>query len=369
MAITSQTGLLGFGAQTAKGTIAATLYQHRASDIDLGAVSDDRLGPPEVGGIPTPTIPYRAGIMATGGATINPRLENTFGWILEGAMGACSSTSGEDVYDSTIGTTYTFYHHAFTFKTDDASFVPWMTFVKDVPAVVHTEHHVETYVDCKVIGLTFTLPNDGLINARVDVVGRMPSSTTYTQFATDPSITFGNTQMEDYPSIPIGCTIGGFLKIPTYSTAALAVAAATVSLTNAPLDIRQEKVYGSPYLEDVTITGRQLTVDMVLKWTDPKLYRDILTGSTTGTTWTSMPFVSDLDVFALSPGKTPSQGTNYQLRVQAPAVMYQVAGPIRLAGNNAVMMRLTGTAIASTSTVGYAVIHLGNEKTNYTWPT
>lgn len=363
MAVTSQTGTLGFGAQSAKETIAATFYRHRAADIDLAVISDDRLGPPEVGGIPTPTIPYRAGVMAAGGATISPRLENTFGWLLHGAAGDYTESTGENVFGTT--TTATFYHHEFTFDTTNASFVPWMTFRKVIPAVAATQFLQETYIDCKVVNLAIALPNDGLISTRVDVVGRMASSTQFTETSV---YTWAN-EFEDYQSIPIGSVVGGFLKIPS-SGSALPIVAANVTLTNAPLDIRQEKVYGSPYLEDVTITGRQATIDVVLKWSDPTLYRQILTGQTNGTQWVAVPFVTDFKVYALSPSvaSTTSGGNHYQLMIEAPEVMYQMQGGIRLAGNNAVMMRLTGTAIASTA--DYITIHLGNEfSTGYTWPT
>lgn len=361
MAITSQAGILAFGPQSAKETIATTLYKHRAADIDLAIMSDDRLGPPEVGGSPVPTIPYRAGVMAAGGATISPRLENTFGWLLQGVAGDVTTTTGEDVFGDTDTSMY---HHTFAFDTTSESFVPWMTFYKEIPATASTERIGETYVDCKVVGMTTTLPNDGLIQSRVDVVGRMATGT---QFELNPSKTFGNTDYEDYQSIPIGSVVGGFIKIPDFSTDALPVAAATLSLQNAPLDIRQEKVYGSPYLEDVTITGRALTVDLIVKWKDPQLYRSILTGSTTGTSWTATPFVEDLDVYALTGRKATNTTSPWQLRFKAPMVMYQMVGGIRLAGNEAVMIRLQGTAIKGTG--AYYEVHLGNTTSAYSWPT
>ena len=52
MAVTAQTGVFSFGGQTGKTTISSTFFKHRASDIDLATISDDRLGPPEVGGEP-----------------------------------------------------------------------------------------------------------------------------------------------------------------------------------------------------------------------------------------------------------------------------------------------------------------------------
>jgi hypothetical protein len=148
----------------------------------------------------------------------------------------------------------------------------------------------------------------------------------------------------------------------------LPVVQATFTLANAPLDVRMEKIYGSPYLEDVTIIGRSVTVDMLVKWTDPDLYKRILTGTTTGTVWTSSPFTTSIDIYSLSPGFIT--GTfPYQLRIQVPYVMAQQVGGIRLAGNNALMMRIVGTGLAPNDTSNYVTMNLANAVTSYAWPT
>ena len=362
MTVTAQQGVFAFGPQHSKEAVAANIYKHRASDIDLSAMSDDRLGPPEVGGTPVPTMPYRAGILSAGGATIAPRLENTLGWLLYGAIGDVSTETGKDVF----GTTVTgFNSHEFAFDTQAEGFVPWMTFYKEIPGYQATDFFGETYQDCKVLSLVTTFPNDGLIQTRVDVLGRMAGNTT--QWTAGKKTDFANTHYEDHESVPIGSNTGGFLKIPSFSGDDLPVVGATVSIQNAPLDIRQEKVYGSPYIHDVTVTGRVLTVDMVLKWEDPALYRSIITGSTTGTQWTCKPWISDLDIYALSCDDSSVAGAPYQLRVTAPKVMYQVAGGISLGGNEAVMMRVMGTAIKGTE--DYYTVALGNTVTSYSWPT
>lgn len=358
MAVTAQTGTFSFGGQTGKGTLAATFYRHRASDIDLATISDDRLGPPEVGGSPVPTIPFRAGVLASGGALINPRLEDTIGWLLYGATGAWSTTADEDVF----GTADTgIQHHEFVFATDEA-YLPYLSFRKDIPGTAAANDLGEIFQDCKIVNLTVALPNDGLISSRIDVLGRAAD----TQFESAPTWSYDNA-FETYESIPIGSVTGGFLKIPGFSATALPVTAGSVSLTNAPLDIRQERQFGSPYLDEITVIGRSLTVDLVVKWKDPQLYRSILTGTTEGTQWTAAPFVQDLDIYARSPLVIPTQTTPYEIRFEAPQVMYQVVGGIRLAGNQAVMIRLTGTAIADAS--GYMNLHVANEQTDYTWPT
>lgn len=357
MAVVAQSGIFAFGGQTGKEAVAATFYRHRATDIDLATVSDDRLGPPEVGGVPTPTIPYRAGVLATGGALINPRLESTLGWLLYGAMGAVSTTADKNAKGDTATGVY---RHAFSFA-GNAGYLPYMSFRKLIPGAASTGWVLdETFTDCKIVNLTLALPNDGLITSRVDVLGRK------SVFDETPSTSFANA-FEDYESIPIGSVEGGFLQIPGYSTGELPVVAATVTMTNAPLDIRQEKVFGDPYIEDVTVIGRAMTVDLVLKWTDPDLYQSIITGTSTGTAWTPVPFVSDFAVYARSPGNiSTGVAYPYDLYVEAPSVMYQAVGGIRLAGNQALMLRLTGTALASTGE--YCTISIGNASTAYAWP-
>lgn len=360
MAIVAQAGIFGFAPQSAKETQATQYYKHRAQDIDLAVVSDDRIGPQEVGGTPTPTLAYRAGVMAGGGATISPRLENTFGWLLMGAAGDVTTTADENVF----GTVTTgFNHHIFAFDTTSEGFVPWMTFYKEIPGLTSTERLAEHYVDSKIVGLNLALPNDGLIQSRVDVISRMATGT---QFEKNPSTTFINTQFEDFDSVPLGSIEGSYVQIPEYEAADLPVVACNVAIANAPLDMRQEKIFGSPYLEDVTIINRSLTVDMVVKWQDPDLYLSILTGSTTGTQWSACPWIGDLDVYAVT-GQCEGEAYPWQLRVQVPQIMYQLVGGITLAGNQAVMARIRGTAIKGTQS--YYDIHLANATTQYVWPT
>lgn len=361
MAVTAQTGIFSFGGQSAKNTVAATFYRHRATDIDLSTISDDRLGPPEVGGQPVPTIPFRAGVIATGGAVLNPRLEDTIGWLLHGATGAWSTTADEDVNEVAVTGME---NNEFTFASDEA-FLPYLTFRKEVPGLAAGADDLgEQFQDCKIVNLAIALPNDGLISTRIDMVGRAAG----TNFVFNPSWSYDNL-MEDYLSIPIGSVTSGFMKIPGFSGTELPIVAANIALTNAPLDIRQEKVFGDPFIEEVTVVGRALTVDLVVKWKDPDLFASILTGATTGTQWVQAPFVQDLDILTESPNDIPGTSplTPYQLRIRAPQVMYQVVGGIRLAGNQSVAIRVTGTALADPA--GYMQFNLGNTQTDYAWPT
>lgn len=357
MAVTAMSGIVGWGPQIGKTTVATTWYKHKATLVDLAVLDDTRLGAPEVGGDPVPSFPYKAGVMVGGGFTIQPRLEDTIGWLFYSMMGSVTSTQ--------LGTSAA-WTHTFDFATDTSQ-VKWISARKYIPqkdGAAATDLG-EVYTDCKIVGASFTIANDQPITTRIDMIGR-----TFEYQDTATNWTWSNTTYEGFASIPVGCVVGGYLKLPTYSTVALPIQAATIAFQNVPLDVRQEKVFGSPYIDDVTIIMRQLTFDIVVKWNDPNLYRAVVTGSTTGTNWTATPYTSDLDIFVQSPGNIATTATPYSLRIQCANVMLQQAEGVTLAGNQAVTSRFTGTAIQPLlATENYTTFALTNDTTVYTWPT
>lgn len=363
MATVAQAGILGFGPSAGKGSGVATgsWYRHKATQIDLAILDDQRLGPPEVGGRPLPTIPYKAGVMVGGGATINPRLKGSIGWLLAGALGDSATTSGSGVIKN----------HTFRINATTPGLVRWMGFRKYIPTdgAVGNYGLGETYNDCKISSLVLTLPNDGLVSSRVDVIGRSftleedPAWGVSSGSAGGWSPTTG--EFEDHLSLPIGSTVGGYINVPDFGN--LPVVQCQVGIQNMPLDPRMEKVYGSPYLEDVTIVSRAVTLDLTVKWTNPDLYRQILTGSTSGLSWSSVPFTSAMTFLSMAPNNIPTADFPYQLLVTVTEAMLALQGGIQLAGNNAVMMRFTGTALDVSG--DYVTFELRNAFTNYTWPT
>ena len=287
-----------------------------------------------------------------------------------GAGGATGREAGSAVTttanSNVFGTQTTgMYNHEFIIAASDPADAKYMGFRKHIPGTNATNSLGETYTDGKIVALTVALPNDGIVSARVDTLCRVPA------FDDNPSFTYSNTQFEEWNSIPISCVLDGFMKVPTFSTTEeLPIVGATWVHTNAPLDIRQEKVYGDPYLEDITVIARATTVDLLLKWKDPRLYLSILTGTTTGTQWSSTPWTGTLDIVTLATKNVPASNpaTPWQLRLRAAEMMYQVVGGIRLAGNQSVMMRITGTAIIPSSG-NYLTVNLANATTQYIWPT
>jgi hypothetical protein len=224
-----------------------------------------------------------------------------------------------------------------------------MGFRKYIPAGSNGTDYAlgEIFKDCKITNLVLTLPNDGLIAARMDAVGRefqfveTPNWGVSSGSAGGWDPTYG--EFEDYVSLPIGSTPGGYINVPTFGN--LPVVQAQVGIVNTPLDVRMEKVYGSPYLEDVTIVTRAVTLDLTVKWTNPDLYRQILTGSIDGTSWSSVPFTSAISFRSISPANMSGEAQPYELLVTVTEAMLALQGGIQLAGNNAVLMRFSGTAL------------------------
>ena len=356
MTITSNAGIVSFAPQVSKGVLPTTpvWYRHRATLVDLAVNDPVEEGQPEVGGIPVPTFPYKSGPIVQGGLTLQPRLEDTLGWLLYGAMGDVAS-----LQDGITG----MYNHTFKLKASDPSFVPYMSFRKYIPPSDGTTATDlgEVFTDCKIVNLNVTLPNNGPINARVDVIGRA--------FAHDlaPNLwTYAN-DFESWESIPIACAVDGYIKFNTGSgLVELPVVQASVNFVNVPLDLKQERIYGDPFIYDVTPVQRRLEFDLLVKWKNPDLYNQIRTGSPTGTAWSSAPTVGGFEAKAVSSVPMTGQTEPWSLTFAAAECALSLVGGIQLASNQSIMMRFKGTALANA--INFASIVLKNLKTAYAWP-
>ncbi len=485
MAATGQGGILGFGPQAGKEIAVGPSgspkwFYHKALDIDLGVADDQRIFPPEIGGRPTPSGAYKSGVMVGGGFSINPRLKNSMGWLLQGALGKISGSNKAIVHqgvmtnkkvtsaDQTISTglsvipsparkvavrvlkgdnvtfagtitvtgtdasaqalseTFNFstgptagqrvegldtnpldsavgyetivgnsefasvtevaipavasigsdtinisvgfedavaVTHDFEMDSSNPTFVPWMGFRKYIPPGNDGVGLGEVYQDCKILGVSFTFPNDGLISARIDTLGRKFNNTRNPTWATSGVV------YEDFESVPIGSVIGGYIRTPFFGEQQLSVVGANIAWQNAPLDTRNERIYGSPFLDDVTVINRALAIDLTVKWVNPDLYQRILTGSVTGSEWSATPFTTRLDLVSLSPGLIPNSLLQYALRIQAQRATLGMRGGIQLAANNAIMMRFSGTALDMGGTFAKLSLTNAMAAADYVWPT
>ena len=180
-----------------------------------------------------------------------------------------------------------------------------------------------------------------------------------------PTIT-GDYEPQDL--IPVAPSTLNYIKIPGYSANPLPVISATVNMVQQPVDpMRFERVYGSPYLDSITIQAQRLEVELILKWQDRDLVRQILTGSTTGTTWSNVVFTSDLVLRAYAPAQIGTSGLNYGMEIAVPKVNFRVVGSPILRGQDVVLLRLQGVALDPGTGIDYATIKMQNDVASYTW--
>ena len=467
MGITSQAGIFGFGPQAGKGVLATTMYRHRATAVDLSFLDDQRIGDPEIGGVPVPGMAYKAGIVAAGNVVIQPRLKDTFGWLMYGAFGGYSGPSqcvatnkaftsgqavtsfpnpvvpnrkikitlsaaaGSDVAFTVNGidpTTVTDYnpdgatyaspetitvtagqttatgtrnYAKLTTVTANASvtasigidetgttvmrahrfhlpqranYVPFMSFWKYIPGEQNdnSDDLGEIYKDGKIVSAAIALPNEGVITTALSVMARAALDNAGDKHLEDNahSWVWAN-EYEDFETTPISSVIGGYIKLNGggLNGKKLKVLNANVGIANSPLDIRQERIYGTPFIDDITVIGRSLTFDIVCR-AEMDVYRTILSGASNGTKWTSRPFTASVEISSLAPlVLTQANGdpVKYGMFVRADKAMLSLTGGITLSGNDSVLMRLTGVALETADE--YASVTLFNDKAAYNWPT
>lgn len=348
--MSANSAIVSFGPQAALGANPTSWYRHRLLQSNLASVDPAPRGPAEIGGIPVPDFMYKSGPIVSGNVVLQPRLQNTVGWLLYGLLGKCTSTetsAGSGIYD-----------HVFEIDTARPSYVPWMGWRVALPRVNGgaTTDMGEVYKDCKLVGAQIQLPADAPLTAQVEVLGREFS------IDHDPTTwTYAN-DYEDWASIPIGCQTGGHIKIGSET---LPVIQATVGFVNTPSDLRFNRIFGSPFLDDIDITERALTFDITVKWRNPDLYAAVRTGATNGTAWSAKVYTGSLEIKTVSSENMPSATEPYTLTISASKVALSMQGGIELVPNQSVLMRFQGIA---TNAPSYCTFKLRNKQAAYVWP-
>lgn len=246
--------------------------------------------------------------------------------------------------------------HDFKFAADVSS-LPWVYVRKYIPGDTAL---YEQGLDNKVTSMRFALPQNGIISTRMDFLGRVPDWST-------PSPVNWKGAFEDYTSVPITCDINGSIKLPNsyYSSAEVPITSLVCTMTNNLTSPTQEMIIGSPYPDDFVPLSRAMSFQATVKWSDPQLYLDIMTGNTTGTGWSSNPFVSNLDATITAPGTIPGDTSQYSLEIKAGRIMWGVAGPPTLVGGDIITLPLIGTALLPAAGTEYAEFIVTNENVSY----
>ena len=345
MSTPAQEGILSFGMQASRDVLPTVWYRHRADDVDLDIVQPMNTLPPEVGNDPVPTGTYKVGAFVGGGGTISPRMKKTFGYLLKGLMGDVATTADPPV-------TPTNWSHVFKFASGPTS-LPWMGFRKLVPGSATLGLIGQ---GCKINSMRFIVPQGGILQARVDVIGRLPT------FPEAPAWTY-DAAMEDDLSLVISTVLNGFVKLPTYSANALPFTSLAVNMVNNINPFQRELIIGSPYMDDIIPLTRAMSIEGVVKWTNPDLYQAINGGTVSATAWAQACFYTDFQAKILSANEVVATKP-FSFQIDAAKVAWTQNGPIRLVGAGELEMRLMGTVLKP-NTGEYATLTILNDNASY----
>lgn len=360
MTITAQSGIMGFGLQPAKGTLASTWYRHKALMAGFGPITPKDMPPPEIGGNPNPTGAYKTGAWYGGQATFQPRLEGDFGWLLLGMAGYVASVANE-----TTG-----YTHKFSQKpgAGGASYIPWLSFRRYLPGPDSQNDLGDIGLDCIINGMTFNLPQVGPLSVQMAITGRVPT------LDDSPDLWTWADEYENYDSVPMSMT--GYFKLPNFTPLAgesLPAMGATVTIANGTTGVDEERVIGSYHPEDFATRQRVLQVRFTHKVNNYDLYRFIFNGGDPAVTeFKPRVQYSDFELMMESPCDIQEGAVDFPWKfiVRAPKVSWET-GPVQLEGDSIIAQEYIGTAIEADTGLpeDYFEMELHNTQAAYPLPT
>lgn len=364
MTISAQGGVFGYAEQDAmvgrNGTFDhtdLTWYKVRSPRVSVGTIQDQQVFPLEIGGVLTPDGAFKQQYFFAGDADLVPRLENSLGILLKGAMGQASSVTGKNADG---GTSVGVNTHIFNYVAADNSSLPWMAVRRLIPGAIAAQNSGETGFDCKVANVRITVPNIGKIVTRASFIGRdveLDDGSTWV---------WENAAFEDSSSTPDagrGSFLIGGVEYP--------ILGATIDLVNGLTNPRQEGIVGDFRPDTFTCLTRNAVIRIVYKYENDDLYRKLLTGTADGTDWNSLPFtqVSSAGGYAFdarfqSPGLIGVTEVPYELRIRANKVTWAVDGPPELAAGGFVTQSFVGTVLQPSSG-NYLEMVMVNGQTSY----
>jgi len=350
MTVLAQTGIVGIGPQTAKGSVATTWYRYKSLNAAMGAQEDNRISPPEIGGTPYPTGAFKAGAFFAGDWALQPRLEGDIGWLLYALCGEVSTIANSPETGM--------YTHIFTPLASSPSTLPWISARRLIPGTTTASDLGEIGLDVRVTAGRIVVPQNGTIVFQASLVGRVPS------FDDAPTSWTWADVYEDFDSVAI--SVKGYFEVPDGTE--VPALGLTIDVVNNFTTPPQEMIIGSYYPDDLELLSRSMVATWVYKWANPNLYKEVLANGGTGSAipWSPVVYQNSFDLRVESPDNVTGRSNPYALKVYAPNVNWQCE-PVVLTAGDMLAQRYTGTVLEPASG-DYFEIHLINEVASYTWP-
>lgn len=307
----------GLNTSGSLGQAPATWYRARLMSVSPSPNQDIRPIPLENGVYTTPGM-YK-GLSFFGGQTqINPRMNSDFGWLLLALLGS----------DTITGPTDAAYKHSFKMGANQGALV-YMGMRTSIPNSA-TGVTTITGSDCILNNAAFTWPQGGIITAQLGFQGL-----DYTA----GSAAFATLTPEDFTTVPL--SVSGSVMI---SGSAAAVTSVGVTFTNNTTSAQQEQVVGSYKADEFTMLSRTASIQATLKWKNSDMYRRILMGGVSGTTFSPTVYTQSFLCTANSPTLIGAGATPYGIEISANKVSWAVDA-IELQAGELIQMRLQGTVV------------------------
>ncbi len=367
MSVTAQTGQFGIalnasGATRGNPPAAASWKRFRAMNVAAAPNVPTAMAPVEIGGPNVPTGAYKTNTWFGGRVSMAPRLFGDFGDILMAATGACTTVLG--------GAPPVLNTHTFTFAANPA-FIPFSGVRRTIPNAAGVALG-EQGNDCVLNALTFNFPQAGPITGDIDVTGldwelEDDIATNWTGW--DALLT------EPFDTVPLTMA-GGGITLPNWAADPdpgnpLPITGARVTIMNNTTSPQEEFIIGSYYPDDYATRQRVFLVEMTYKWRSPELYRLLINGNATGATLNTFvpcPAYTDFELSVQVPCENPTAPGEYEiLTFRAPKMIWQMAQPVALAGDELIMLAVTGQAVEPASG-NYFEIDVVNQQTEYILP-
>ena len=344
-----------------------TWYTVRAPRVAVMSQQVQQTLPPETGGPITPNGAYKTMAFYGGDVDAMPRLEEAVLYLFYGTMGkhtsyADSNWSATETDNTTSGSTGTFLHK-FVFDAANTFEQPWMAVRCKVPGRTAAENSGDIGVDSKISALTLTIPGAGLLQMNTVFLGRCPKFPTPTEVN---AWAYANT-LEDSLSIPNagkGRFLIGGVEYP--------ITSAQIVVANNLTNPQQEMVVGDYYPDDFIALTRNAQIQVVYKWENADLHRQLYTGRVDGVEWDSLPFSQKTSGATMAfeglfqssgniPGSSPA--VPYEMRVIANHVTWAVQpGSMELQAGGIIQLTLVGTILEPLDGSDYLEIWVRNGK-------
>lgn len=265
------------------------------------------------------------------------------------------------IYDSTESVN----EHVFRFNPDDHTDIPWHTFRAVIPGKTSSEWLGVEGRDVRITQFGITVPQNGIVTARVDALGRIPRTVKNPYNNAGENWDDGWRAFDSYTSVPVSSVLEGGIYIPGWTAEEAKLTAFGFTVANNLTTPQQEMVIGSYYPDDFTPLSRAVSIRATVKWNNPDLYLQIANGDVDSTDWSSIVFTSPVYAMLASPNPLSSSNpTPANMRFYAQNVMLQAAQPPTMAAGELVQMQLTGTVLEPASG-DYVDVRLTNNEAAY----